>query len=392
MRGLDARRLPRSPTRLHPYPCACAHGRYAAWRRRNRGDSLSQRFLRFLGLLFAALVSLCASGSQLLGAATEPPGLQVHFQQLDTASYPEITCYFSVMEQGKPILGLTEGEISLAVDGKKLGTFALRSVMEDGARIAVALAMDTSGSMKGVPLAAAQEAAKEFISRLSESDEAGLIAFGASPRVACEYTTDRERLRSAIEATTARGNTALYDAVLLGLDQVASQPSPRKALLVLTDGKDTESKATQEACLEKARSAGVPIFPIGLGTKVKHDVIQALADESGGESFFTTASTDLLGIYQRIAEQLNSQYVLSYRDPPPAPDEGPWREAVIAVQYGGRATSASRKYLRVIDPDTMPPKRGPSPVLVGVIIVTGFDLLLLAAWLLRRRAGAGLRG
>jgi len=316
----------------------------------------------------------------------------MHVQQLDTSSYPEITCYLSVAEQDNPVLGLTKGEISLAVDGKKLDAYALRSVMEDGARIAVALAMDTSGSMKGAPMAAAQEAAHGFAGRLSESDLAGLITFGGSPVVACELTTDRGTLRSAIEGTAARGNTALYDAVLLGLDQLAGQSSPRKALLVLTDGEDTESKASKEDCLEQARSSGVPIFSIGLGAEVNEDVVGALAGESGGESFYTAASTELLGVYQQIAEQLNSQYVLSYRDPQPAPDGGPWREAVIEAQYGGRAVSASRKYLRVIDPDTTPPKRGPSAVLVGVIIVAGFDLLLLAAWLLRRRAGAGLRG
>jgi len=392
MRDRRAHETGHASAGMHSCLPTCPYNEHVAGHRRDQGDSLRQNSLRLLSLLVLAGVSLYASGSPAVGAATEPPGLQVQFQQLDTSSYPEITCYLSVAEQNKPVLGLTQGEISLAVDGSRLGAFTARSVTEDGAQIAVALAIDTSGSMKGAPLTAAQDAAKEFVGRLSEADEAGLIAFGARPVAACEFTANREQLRSAIEATTARGNTALYDAVLLGLDQLASQSSPRKALLVLTDGKDTESKASKEACLAKAKSAGAPIFPIGLGAKVNQDIMRALADESGGESFFTAASGELLGIYQRIAEQLNSQYVLSYRDPQPSADAGPWREAVIEVQYAGQAASASRRYLQVTDGPETPNGRSLSPILLGIIAVAALDLVLVVGWLLRRRAGAQLRG
>jgi len=393
MRDPRDHRVPRMPVRLAGYGCACTRGRRTTRSEEDRSSSLSQQLLRSLSLVLAVLFCSCASPPDAVGGAAAPSELQVRFQQLDTSSYPEITCYFMVTEQNEPVLGLTRQEISVTVDDMPLSNFRLRSVTDEGANIAVALAIDTSGSMSGRPLTAAQSAAREFIGRLSEADQAAVITFGATPVTACEFMTERARLIASVEAATARGNTALYDAVLLALDQLAQQPSPRKALLVLTDGKDTESQAGEDSCLERARGSDVPVFSVGLGTDVNRDLLQALADHSGGECFFTTDSGDLLVIYQRIAEQLNSQYVLSYRDPQVGPEAGPWHEAAVEVQYASQTASASRRYLEIVDTQTETPNgRGPSPMLLVVIAMAVLDLALLVGWLLRRRAGVKLRG
>lgn len=334
-------------------------------------------------LTAALAVLLAVSSGAALCAASSVSQLRISCQQIDTSGYPEIRCYFTVAEGAKPIIGLTQREISLILDGAPHTSFTLRSVGDEGSHIAVALAVDTSGSMKGVPLKDAKAAAAEFLGRLSEADQVAVITFGGRPRVVCNSTTDHRAATQAIESPAARGDTALYDAIVLAARETGSQSAPRKALVVLTDGKDTESKATKDGALAQVRSAGVPVYAIGLGPAVNRAVLEALAKESGGAAFFAATSGDLLGIYQGIAQELSRQYVLAFQTPGVA--HGPWHEAVLQVRYAGQTARAGKRYLEVNAPDRPVPQQGAmSHLYVALLAIAGLDLVLAVGWVVRR--------
>jgi VWFA-related protein len=128
-------------------------------------------------------------------------------------------------------------------------------------------------------------------------------------------TSNRASLIRAIGETRAGGATAFHDSVILGLYQFRSLAG-KKALVVLTDGKDNHSSTDWPTLKRYARTAGVPIFVVGLdlglfdmGLKSR---LKELAEDTGGETFFIGGAKELADVYRKIETEVRSQYFLSY--------------------------------------------------------------------------------
>ena len=195
--------------------------------------------------------------------------------------------------------------------------------------LVVAILIDTSFSMGGEPLGAARAAAIRFVKSLSAEDRAMVIAFADAPRVLIEPTTDRERLASVLGKLEAKGGTALYDAIYAASDRLTREEG-RKVIVLLSDGRDEApsgiepgSLHTFEEALEKALRSEAILYTIGFGKQVEHEtdfygrtplkeILDRLAEDSGGRFYFSPRPSQLRGVYDLIGEELRNQYALAY--------------------------------------------------------------------------------
>jgi Ca-activated chloride channel family protein len=233
-------------------------------------------------------------------------------------------------------------------------------VFEDGVRqdvrffetrqtpIDLIVLIDSSSSMRP-RMQMAHEAALGFVRTLRAGDRGAVITFDDTVDVVQPLTSDHAQLASAIRSTSARGGTALHNALYIALKQFGRPARGgtevrRQALAVLSDGDDTSSLISFEDVQEVARRTGVSIYPISLtGTPADHDgqgrseafsksqfAMRQLARDTGAQAFFPQNIHELDGIYGSIARELASQYSIGY-SPSNASADGRFRRILVKV-------------------------------------------------------------
>ena len=223
--------------------------------------------------------------------------------------------------------GLTAGNFAVFEDGvqQDVSFFAAAELPLD-----LAILLDTSASMRG-KIATAQKAAVGFVSALRPTDRLLVIDIKDSSRLLTPLSHDLNAAKDAIFATSADGSTAIYNGLYLTLKEMTRQRQPekgvrRQALVLLSDGDDTTSIVAYDDVMELAKQAGISIYTIMLRSSLFESQIarrspeasksefgmKALAQETGGRSFFALEIDDLAGVYQSIGQELASQYALGY--------------------------------------------------------------------------------
>lgn len=265
---------------------------------------------RALAAGFLALGLLLGGSSP---AAADGP-FRLVILRLEPSEYPTVQIVASVVDaEGRPVKGVTPADLTVTEEGvEQTATIRLASEV---APVAIALVLDTSGSMAGQGMADAKRAIAAMIERLSSYDRAALITFNHEVRLAQALTGDRATLLAATQAAAAGGNTAIYDAIAAAADALRDLPPPsRSAIVLLTDGFDNASRISREDALARAAGAGHPIYGVGLGSDVDRGVLQALAASTrGGQAFVAPTSDQLSGIYESLSAQLLTQYTIQYR-------------------------------------------------------------------------------
>ncbi|HEV8376711.1 MAG TPA: VWA domain-containing protein [Candidatus Polarisedimenticolia bacterium] len=193
--------------------------------------------------------------------------------------------------------------------------------------VVLCLLLDSSGSMQG-RMDKVHLAADKFVESLRPDDQALVIDFDEKVFLLQDFTRDSKLLKEAIDSTAAEGGTALYDALYAAFRKLRDRPG-RKAIVILSDGEDTNSKFSYQRVLESAKTNEVLIYSIGLGVSIldvaTHSVLKTLAEETGGRSFFPGRAEELETVYQQIAQELRSQYYLTY-SPKNEDWNGKWRK------------------------------------------------------------------
>jgi Ca-activated chloride channel family protein len=225
--------------------------------------------------------------------------------------------------------------------------------------VALALLMDTSASMTD-RMSTAQEAAIGFAARLRDQDLASVIDFDSRVEILHEFTNSLDDLTTAIRRTSAGGSTSLYNAIYISLKELSKIAATtadadelrRQAIVVLSDGEDTSSLVEFEEVLELAKRSNTVIYSIGLrsdevrtrrGFREADFVLRQLAQETGGRHFFPDAVDELPEIYQRISDELSSQYTLGYASKNPLRD-GQWRRIVVRTDRPDVAARTKQGY------------------------------------------------
>lgn len=223
--------------------------------------------------------------------------------------------------------GLTAGNFAVYEDGvqQNVSFFAAAELPLD-----LAVLLDTSASMRG-KIATAQKAAIGFVSALRPVDRLLVIDIKDSSRVLTPLSHDLNAAKDAILATFPAGSTAIYNGLYLTLKEMtrhrqAENGLRRQALVLLSDGDDTTSIVAYDDVMELARRTGISIYTIMLrssrfdsqiargnpeSSKSEY-AMKALAQETGGRSFFALEIADLAGVYKSISQELASQYALGY--------------------------------------------------------------------------------
>jgi Ca-activated chloride channel family protein len=291
--------------------------------------------LRFPAVLAlgAALASLPAT-AQTPRPTPRPPVFEVGIEV--------INLNVSITDpRGQYITGLKREDFAVFEDGIKqdLSIFA-----HENLPISMVLMVDTSASMDD-KLAAARTAGKRFVRTLRPQDIAQVMQFNDRATVLQDFTADHEALENAFDRTEASGPTALHNALYVALKDLAKQKSGRelrrRALVLLSDGEDTASLVSDDQVLELARKTEINIYAISLRAKAAPDrnrvkfsqaahLLTALTQDTGGQVHFPNSLSELEAVYDRIAEELRSQYSLGYVSSNKRTD-GKWRRIVVRV-------------------------------------------------------------
>lgn len=273
-------------------------------------------------------------------------GAVLTLNQINIERFPEIRIYLTAAdERGTPLKGLTVSNFSVQEDGttaRVRGVFPLERGEEP---LAVVLAIDRSGSMRGKPIRDALQAAQNFVGEMREIDRVGVVSFDDHVTVITRLNSDKGPLLKAIERITVGEDTALNDAIVKALG-LLSPFTGRRAVVVLTDGKENRSTASRKETISKAVELGVPVITVGLGEEVDANALESIAGRSGGRAFFAQESGELPNLYRAIARQLINQYRIILKSGKSL-DSG-WHRLRVQLKTAKGKTEVERLYLATL--------------------------------------------
>jgi VWFA-related protein len=278
--------------------------------------------LGYLGLMIISLVAMTGfvPAQDSIPAGEEP---YVRITQVDTSQFPQVTVYVSVTDvNGEPV-AVAASQLVLDENGVKINPDSVTGVGEVGP-LNTLLVIDISGSMNSLgKLAAAKDAAIAYVNQSRPNDATGLLTFNTQHKYVQPLTTDNQVLVAAIDGLKAYDDTAMYDALMRGVE-ILGPISSRKAIIVLTDGMDNRSKSTPEDVITGIGPAGLSISTVGLGDPrhsqgnlrgLDEAALMDLAESAGGVYGYADDAEGLKNLYERYGRALQSEYVLTYTSP-----------------------------------------------------------------------------
>jgi Ca-activated chloride channel family protein len=250
---------------------------------------------------------------------------------------------------GRLVTGLQREAFEIYEDGERQ---PITQFTNERVPVSLALLLDVSDSMYGQRLVDARVAVERFLFELlHQEDEFSVIAFNHEPVALTEWTQTPDIVRRAMAALRPSGSTALYDAVLAALPMINTRAKQRAAVLIVSDGADTAS----DSALRDVRSALIRsdafVYAIAIDPPARRAINQtvnvtALNELTGGNGGNTEPVHETAGIVAataRIAEELNSQYVLGYHTP--RPPDGTYRSIRVRVTNPEHRVRARRGYV-----------------------------------------------
>ncbi len=263
-------------------------------------------------LLFVGLLSLLlAAASVPLYAQDATP--QVEISDASLARYTDggqMQLVVEFQNSGE----VDPGAISVTEDGKPISEIAVEQISESTISNAIILVIDTSGSMEGPGLAAAKEAAIALINGKRSKDYMAIVSFSDGPVVRTGLTNSKSELRNAVEALQTSGGTALYDAVMKGVEIYESVTNDLvKNVIVLSDGNDADSKATLAEAAKAVGDSQVRVFTVALeGEDFDPASLAQIAQAGGGLALTTPNPEELAGLYKQIQTEIDNSYVIRF--------------------------------------------------------------------------------
>ena len=222
-------------------------------------------------------------------------------------------------------------EDGVEVPGKMITSFSLQE-----SPYAAVVLLDSSGSMEA-RFSLARSAAIRFLDGLRPEDVAAVYRFDSKVERVQEFSGGRDLAPTAY-AIRAKGMTTLNDAIVEAAKTLADRPEHRKAIVVLSDGMDTFSKASSEKAVESALAVGASIFAVdmasleiaGSANRQSAGQLKAFAEKTGGRFVSTPGGPALRDAFAGIADELGNQYTISYR-PINKKRDGKWRTLEVKV-------------------------------------------------------------
>ncbi len=216
---------------------------------------------------------------------------------------------------------------------------------------AAVILLDASGSM-GNKLTLARAACGNFIERLRDDDVFAVYSFSGFKVKTLQDFTDVRDVPDSVWDMKPDGETPLYDAIAKAADELAKRSERRRAILVVSDGTDTKSKASLDEATRKAADANALIYGVDMSDKAVYgssprdngaEVMKMLAAKTGGRVFPAPGGTKLRDAFANTVEELRRQYTLGYESTNEKLD-GKWRAIEVRVARPGLNIRARQGY------------------------------------------------
>lgn len=207
---------------------------------------------------------------------------------------------------------------------------------DDDAPVSLAVVFDMSGSMKGGKLERASEALARFAETGHGADEYFLVTVGNRPRLLLDGTRDIGAVLDKFTNAQADGQTAMFDAAYLGVEKLTRGSHPRRAVLLISDGMDNNSRRSLKELRRLAQESGVILYAVGVidnyygNARVGRRYLEELAATSGGKAFFPGGSAEMYEAFERIALELRHQYSVGFR-PTDFKGRGEWHRLKVEL-------------------------------------------------------------
>jgi Ca-activated chloride channel family protein len=210
---------------------------------------------------------------------------------------------------------------------------------DDDSPVSVGVIFDVSGSMSGDKIKRARDALSKFIQTSHDSDEYFLIAFNSRAQLLLDKTRDGNAVLDKLTFVETKNQTALYDACYLGVEKVQRGIHPKRALLLISDGQDNDSRYTFNELRKLLKESDVVLYGIGIlsGTDAGSSmgmegqgVLDELAGVSGGKAFFPRSAAEMDDIFEQIALELRHQYSIGYK-PGNFTNDNKWHRIKVKV-------------------------------------------------------------
>jgi Ca-activated chloride channel family protein len=285
-----------------------------------------------------------------VGTADNPVRVNV---SVDMVNIPAIVRDTS----GRFIDGLKQEDFVVLENGvqQKLSFFAQDTL----ANLSVGVLVDTSGSMRH-KLQQALQMVREVSLALGPQDEMFLITFSDDVDVRQKFTKNPEDVARALRGIRSGGETSVYDAVQMGVNEMKNASNGKRIILLVSDGYDTRSKLNMDGAIDLLKRSQVQLYAVGIDDDDNDPLVLRqpryhvylymlgeLTSASGGQTFrmYTGRNYALDSIASLILEELHQQYTLSYY--PATPKDGTWRKIEVKVERPGTAVRSRSGYFAV---------------------------------------------
>ena len=266
--------------------------------------------------LAAGVLAIAAWAAGQIVQSDEPTRIQVDVTR--------VSLLFTVTDKkGRFITDLDKNDFEI-MEGKRRQTIS-DFAAESDLPLRLGILIDTSNSVRE-RFKFEQEAASQFIDSVMRTnlDKALVVSFDTSAELVADLINDTDKLTAAIRDLRPGGGTSLYDAIYFACRDKLSQDQPRykfrRAIVIVSDGEDNQSRYTRDQALEMAQKADVVMYAISTNiTRLETDgdkVLKYFAQETGGRAFFPFKVEDLDQSFENIANELRHQYNISYRPEP----------------------------------------------------------------------------
>lgn len=211
---------------------------------------------------------------------------------------------------------------------------------DSDAPVSVGILFDVSGSMSGDKIAKARKALSRFLLTSHPSDEYYLIAFNSRAQLLLDRSRDADAVLRKLTLVQPKQDTALYDAVYLGVEKVTRGTHQKKALLIISDGQDNASRYNFGEVRRLMRESDVVTYTVGIVSRGDtsstlglqgQSFLDEISSVTGGKSFYPESEVEMDEIFERIAIELRHQYTIGYV-PKDFEPNGKWRKVKVKVK------------------------------------------------------------
>jgi Ca-activated chloride channel family protein len=289
-------------------------------------------------------------------------------------------------DDGRFVSGLQKEDFTIYEDGTRQ---EITQFSNERVPVSLGIVLDTSGSMTPDKMSSARSAIDRFVyDLLGKDDELFFMEFANRPDLVQDWTTDRRAISRAVSRVTPAGGTAMYDAIADAVPLANAGTHPKKALLVISDGNDTNSGISVGELRQLIRESEVLVYALGVdGTattfrnrptiqlpmpiplpipgrrrpggfppiiggggsqrvtneRVNSDALRQITDDTGGRTEIVRGFGDLDNATARIADELSKQYYLGYVST--GKKDGRWHAIRVDVKDRRLSVRARRGYV-----------------------------------------------